>query len=62
MGGVVATLEQLDGSHLADALRAGIYRLFSRTEHLNKINVFRCRIRDTGTNLAMTVQAVLAAG
>ncbi|MEP7242145.1 MAG: DegV family protein [Gammaproteobacteria bacterium] len=58
--GEVVTLEQLDGSHLASALRAGIYRLFSRTEHLNKINVFPVPDGDTGTNLAMTLQAVLA--
>lgn len=56
----VVTLERLDGSHLANALRAGIYRLFSRTEHLNKINVFPVPDGDTGTNLAMTLQAVLA--
>jgi DegV family protein with EDD domain len=61
MAGVVAPLELLDGPHLAAALRAGIYRVFSRTEHLNKINVFPVPDGDTGTNLAMTLQAVLAA-
>jgi dihydroxyacetone kinase-like predicted kinase len=61
MPGVVAALELLDGPHLAAALRAGIYRVFSRAEHLNKINVFPVPDGDTGTNLAMTCRAVLAA-
>jgi DegV family protein with EDD domain len=61
MAGAVATVERLDGAHLANALRAGIYRLFSRAEHLNKINVFPVPDGDTGTNLTMTLQAVLAA-
>ncbi len=56
----VATLEALDGVRLADALRAGIYRLFARTDHLNKINVFPVPDGDTGTNMAMTCSAVLA--
>ncbi|HEV7717285.1 MAG TPA: DAK2 domain-containing protein, partial [Steroidobacteraceae bacterium] len=59
--GAVASVERLDGAHLANALRAGIYRLFSRAEHLNKINVFPVPDGDTGTNLAMTLQAVLTA-
>jgi DegV family protein with EDD domain len=42
-------------------LRSGIYRVFSRQEHLNKINVFPVPDGDTGTNLAMTLRAVLAA-
>ena len=61
MPGAVAPLELLDAPHLAEALRAGIYRVFSRAEHLNKINVFPVPDGDTGTNLAMTLQAVLAA-
>ena len=61
MAGVVAPLALLDGPHLAQALRAGIYRVFSRAEHLNKINVFPVPDGDTGTNLAMTLRAVLAA-
>ena len=42
---------------LADALRAGIYRLFAHTDHLNRINVFPVPDGDTGTNLAMTMSA-----
>lgn len=49
----------LDGATLADALRAGIYRLFAHTDHLNRINVFPVPDGDTGTNLAMTMSAVL---
>jgi len=50
----------LDGESLAAALRAGIYRLFARTDHLNRINVFPVPDGDTGTNMAMTMSAVLA--
>ncbi|MEZ5459680.1 MAG: DegV family protein [Steroidobacteraceae bacterium] len=49
----------LDGPQLADALRAGIYRLFARTDHINKINVFPVPDGDTGTNMSMTLAAVL---
>ena len=51
----------LDGTQVADLLRAGIYRLFQKTDHLNKINVFPVPDGDTGTNMAMTLAAVLAA-
>lgn len=51
----------LDGSCLANALRAGIRRVFAQTDHLNKINVFPVPDGDTGTNLSMTLSAVLAA-
>jgi DegV family protein with EDD domain len=57
----VAPLALVDGLRLADALRAGIYRLFTRTDHLNKINVFPVPDGDTGTNMAMTCGAVLSA-
>ena len=49
----------LDGATLADALPAGIYRLFAHTDHLNRINVFPVPDGDTGTKLAMTMSAVL---
>jgi DegV family protein with EDD domain len=51
--------ERLDGLRLGRALKAGIARLLSRQEHLNKINVFPVPDGDTGTNLALTMRAVL---
>lgn len=51
----------LDGLQFAAALRAGIYRLFEQTDHINKINVFPVPDGDTGTNLSMTLSAVLSA-
>lgn len=53
--------EELDGLLLADTLRAGIYRLFQQTDHINKINVFPVPDGDTGTNMSMTLSAVLSA-
>lgn len=53
--------ESLDGLRLNRALKAGIVRLLSRQEHLNKINVFPVPDGDTGTNLALTMSAVLGA-
>lgn len=53
-------LAELDGVQLANLLRAGIYRLFEQTDHLNKINVFPVPDGDTGTNMSMTLSAVLA--
>lgn len=52
---------ELDGLLFADTLRAGIYRLFKQTDHINKINVFPVPDGDTGTNMSMTLSAVLAA-
>jgi hypothetical protein len=51
----------LSGTDLAAALRAGIHRLISCEEIINKINVFPVPDGDTGTNLALTLQAVLGA-
>ena len=47
--------DSLDGLRLNFALQAGILRLLSRQEYLNKINVFPVPDGDTGTNLALTV-------
>jgi DegV family protein with EDD domain len=55
----VSAADSLDGLRLNFALQAGILRLLSRQEHLNKINVFPVPDGDTGTNLALTVHAVL---
>lgn len=51
--------DRLDGWRINRALKAGIARLLSRQEHLNKINVFPVPDGDTGTNLALTMRAVL---
>ena len=61
MSAVALPAQSLSGTELARALRAGIYRLISREEIINKINVFPVPDGDTGTNLALTMQAVLAA-
>jgi DegV family protein with EDD domain len=55
----MAEPQGLDGARLALALRAGIHRLLTREEVINKINVFPVPDGDTGTNLALTLHAVL---
>lgn len=59
MHAIAADPHALDGTRLAQALRAGIYRLLSQVELINKINVFPVPDGDTGTNLALTLHAVL---
>ena len=61
MNAAVQPSRALDGIELTAALRSGIHRLISREEVINKINVFPVPDGDTGTNLALTLQAVLAA-
>ena len=61
MNAVALPAHVLSGTDLSAALRAGIYRLISHEEVINKINVFPVPDGDTGTNLALTLQAVLAA-
>ena len=56
-----AALARLGGAELGRALRAGIHRLQQQQEHLDRINVFPVPDGDTGTNLALTMGAVLAA-
>lgn len=51
---------ELNGARLSRLLRAGIQRLLADQEHLNRINVFPVPDRDTGTNMALTMGAVLA--
>lgn len=53
------TADSIDGLRLNRAFKAGILRLLSRQEHLNKINVFPVPDGDTGTNLSLTMSAVL---
>ena len=61
MNAVALPAVSLSGTELSAALRSGIHRLISREEFINKINVFPVPDGDTGTNLALTLQAVLAA-
>lgn len=58
-GGRPVASGHLDAVRLAEALRAGIHRVFRRQDHLDRINVFPVADGDTGTNLAMTLRAVL---
>lgn len=53
-----ASIAYLDGVRLNRALRAGIARVLSRADYLNKINVFPVPDGDTGTNMAYTMQTV----
>ena len=57
MNAVALPAQSLSGTELSRALRAGIYRLISREEVINKINVFPVPDGDTGTNLALTLQS-----
>ncbi|MBM0104363.1 DegV family EDD domain-containing protein [Steroidobacter sp. S1-65] len=50
---------ELNGARLSRLLRAGIQRLLADREHLNRINVFPVADGDTGTNMALTMSAVL---
>ena len=59
MSAAVIAAETLDGLRLSRAFRVGIRQLLSRQEHLNKINVYPVPDGDTGTNLAITLGAVL---
>jgi dihydroxyacetone kinase-like predicted kinase len=61
MNAAVQPARALGGTELSAAIRTGIHRLISREEVINKINVFPVPDGDTGTNLALTLQAVLAA-
>jgi DegV family protein with EDD domain len=55
-----APVHELNGARLSRLLRAGIQRLLADQEHLNRINVFPVPDGDTGTNMALTMGAVLA--
>jgi DegV family protein with EDD domain len=54
------SVQRLSGYGLRRAIVAGIHRLISRRDELNRINVFPVPDGDTGTNLAFTLTAVLA--
>jgi hypothetical protein len=55
----IHAVSYLDGVRLRHALQAGIHRVISRQEHLNKINVFPVPDGDTGTNIAFTLNTIL---
>jgi len=48
----------INGIRFNHALRAGIRRVISKKEYLNKINVFPVPDGDTGTNMAFTLNAI----
>jgi len=54
-----AKIIYLDGTRLYRAIVAGIRQVISKQEHLNNINVFPVPDRDTGTNMALTLSAIL---
>lgn len=49
----------LDGTRWYRALIAGIRHVISRQDYLNNINVFPVPDRDTGTNIALTLNAII---
>lgn len=54
-----AKIIYLDGTRLYRAIVAGIRQVISKQEYLNNINVFPVPDRDTGTNMALTLNAIL---
>ncbi|MEA5445843.1 DegV family protein [Gammaproteobacteria bacterium AB-CW1] len=54
-----SAINYIDGHRLSRALQAGVARLSRRQNHLNKINVFPVADGDTGTNLGLTLHAML---
>jgi uncharacterized protein len=55
----VNKITYLDGARLHRALVAGIQEVISRQDYLNRINVFPVPDRDTGTNMALTLNTVI---
>ncbi|TFH10847.1 MAG: DegV family protein [Candidatus Atribacteria bacterium] len=49
----------LNQESLRELIMAGAHRVIAHREHLDRINVFPVPDKDTGTNLAMTMRAVL---
>ena len=52
-------INYLDGKRLSRALIAGIRAVIARQDYLNDINVYPVPDRDTGTNLALTLNAII---
>ncbi len=53
-----STERTLDSQTLTKAMLNGIHHLFTVSEHLDRINVFPVADGDTGTNMALTLDAV----
>lgn len=51
-------IEYIDGIRLYRTLTAGLRRVVSRQDYLNKINVFPVPDGDTGTNMAFTLTSI----
>ena len=51
-------IEYIDGIRLYKSIAAGLRRVVSRQEYLNKINVFPVPDGDTGTNMAYTLTSI----
>ena len=51
-------IQYIDGKRFYRSLSAGIRRLLSRQDYLNKINVFPVPDSDTGTNMGFTMSAI----
>lgn len=51
-------IKYLDGKRLYRTLHAGLQKVLSREDYLNKINVFPVPDSDTGTNMAVTLTAI----
>lgn len=49
----------LNKESLRDLIIAGAHRVIAHREHLDRINVFPVPDKDTGTNLALTMRAIL---
>lgn len=52
------SIKYIDGIRLYRSLLAGLRRVVSRQEYLNKINVFPVPDGDTGTNMAFTLTSI----
>lgn len=52
-------LKELESYQLHQAIRAGIKEVISRQDYLNRINVFPVPDRDTGTNMALTLNNII---
>ncbi len=60
MGETNQAIAYIDAPRLQRALQAGISRVSSRREYINKINVFPVADGDTGTNMMFTLRSLSA--